>query len=88
MTVRERARSSLLADFSSLFQTVITYRMPMTVDEAIVFHKPFGDELYYCCPRCRNILDRDFMAYCSGCGQCLNWDQYRKIKILHHKFRK
>lgn len=88
MTVRERARSGILADFSVLFQTVITYRMPMMVDEAIVFHKPFGDELYYYCPRCRRILDRDFMAYCSECGQCLNWDQYRKVKISHHKFRK
>ena len=80
MTVRERARSGILADFSVLFQLAITYRMPMKVDKAIIFQKFLGDDIYYCCPRCQNTLDREFVAYCDRCGQCLEWHDYRKSK--------
>lgn len=78
MIVRER--SGTLTDFSVLFQLVVTYRAPMTVKEAVIFHHLLQDSLYYYCPRCQRMLEREFLSYCSGCGQCLNWDQYRKCK--------
>ena len=80
MTVRERARSGILADFSVLFQTVITYRMPMIVNEAVVFPRWYGNALSYRCPRCQELWERDAVAYCSRCGQCLDWSSYRKAK--------
>ena len=80
MTVRERQRSGTLADFSVLFQLVITYRMPMMVSEVVVFSRWYGEELYYRCPRCQELLERDSLAYCSRCGQCLDWSNYKRAK--------
>jgi hypothetical protein len=83
--VRERARPGTLTDFSVFFRLLMTYRAPMMVDEAIVYRKAFGDDIYYCCPRCQNTLERDFLAYCDRCGQCLNWSEYRKAKRTYHQ---
>ena len=83
MTVRERQRSGNLTDFSVLYQLLITYRMPMIVDEAVVFPRWPVDDIYYRCPRCQKLLDREFMAYCDSCGQCLDWSDYRKAKRTH-----
>lgn len=78
--VREQAHMRTLADFSVLFQLLMTYRAPMMVDEAIIYRKTFGDDIYYCCPRCQVLLEREFMAYCSRCGQCLDWRDCRKAR--------
>ena len=73
MTVRERKRSGALTDFSARFQLVVSYRIPLQVEEASICHcGPKGDS-YYRCPRCQNLLEREWMAYCSNCGQCLSW---------------
>jgi hypothetical protein len=88
MTVRERARSGILADFSVLFQLAIKYRIPMLVKEAVVFKRRPENDVYYRCPRCQALLDREFIAHCSECGQCLNWDKYRKAKRIYHKATK
>ena len=87
MTVRERARSGILADFSVLFQTAITYRVPMNVNEVVIFSRWYGDALFYRCPRCQELLERDSVAYCSRCGQCLDWSNYRKARrtLCHPK---
>ena len=85
MAVRERARSGILADFSVLFQLAITYRTPMLVKEAVVFKRRPDNDVYYRCPRCQALLDREFIAHCSECGQCLSWDKYQKAtRIYHH----
>jgi transcription initiation factor TFIIIB Brf1 subunit/transcription initiation factor TFIIB len=78
--VREQANMRTLADFSVFFRLLMTYRVPMMVDEAIIYRKAFTDDLYYRCPRCQTFLARDFMAYCDRCGQCLDWREYRKAK--------
>ena len=88
MTVRERQRSGTLTDFSVCFQLMLSYRMPMLVTDAIIFRRWPRNNLYYCCPRCQRILERDFMTYCAGCGQCLDWRDYRKAKRTHFKARK
>lgn len=80
MIVRERERSGTLTDYSVLFQLVVTYRAPMTVKEAVIFHNLPHDILYYYCPRCQRLLEREFLSYCSGCGQCLSWEHYQKCK--------
>ena len=89
MTVRERQRSGLLADFSVCFQLMLSYRMPMKVKDVMVFPRfPEKDDIYYLCPRCQKLLDREFMAYCDRCGQCLDWHDYRKAKRMRFKAKK
>lgn len=83
--VREQANMRTLTDFSVFFQLLMTYRVPMMVDEAILYRKAFEDDIYYCCPRCQNTLERDFAAYCDRCGQCLDWSEYRKAKRTYHR---
>ena len=85
MTVRERERTGTLTDISILFRLMMTYRIPMMVKNAIVFESWTDDEIYYCCPRCQNLLEREFMGYCSSCGQCLDWSKYRNAKQAYHK---
>ena len=80
MTVREREQSGTLTDFSVYFQFMLSYRVPMKVEDAVVFSRCPRDDIYYRCPRCQKLLEREWMAYCSGCGQCLDWCSYRKSK--------
>lgn len=79
MTVREREQSSTLTDSSVCFQLMLTYRIPMRVEDAVGPR----DDIYYRCPRCQRLLEREFLAYCSTCGQCLDWHSYRKAKRTH-----
>ena len=85
MTVRERARAGNLADFAVLFRLAISYRMPMMVKDAIVFRRRPVEDIYYCCPRCQRTLNREFLSFCDGCGQCLDWSEYRKAKRTIHQ---
>lgn len=80
MTVRERERSGTLTDSSVCFQLMLTYRIPMRVETAVILPRWPRDDIYYHCPRCQSMLDREFLAYCSSCGQCLDWHSYRKAK--------
>ena len=88
MTVREWKRSGALTDFFVCFQLMLTYRIPMKVTDAILFPRRPQDDIYYRCPRCQQLLEREFIAYCSGCGQCLDWYEYQKAKrtqLLHKR---
>ena len=33
----------------------------------------YNTEKWMCCPRCHNVIDADYAAYCCCCGQCLSW---------------
>lgn len=63
-----------------LFLSSSSYRQAMKVKELMRFASDFG---YFVCPRCRTTLERDFVAYCDRCGQCLDWSGYRKVKIIY-----
>ena len=80
LAVREQAHPGSLADFSVFFQLLMTYRMPMKVQDAIVFRRFPHDHLFYRCPRCQELLERDFMAYCNHCGQYLDWHDYKQVR--------
>lgn len=88
MLVRERERSGTLTDFSVCFELLLTYRVPMKVDEVVVFVPWNQEDMYYRCPRCQNLLDREFMDYCSCCGQCLDWHGYGKARRIRRKSAK
>lgn len=83
--VRAQAQPATLADFSVFFQLLITYRVPMMVQDAMAFRRHPEDAVYYRCPRCQQLLEREFMAYCCGCGQSLNWRDYKKAKRAYFK---
>ena len=86
--VREQTNISTLTDFSVFFRLLMTYRMPMMVQDVLVFRRFPENHIYYRCPRCQKLLERDFMAYCSGCGQCLDWRDYRKARRTYFKPRR
>lgn len=83
--VREQAQSGTLTAFSVFFQLLMTYRVPMMVQDVMVFRRFPENDIYYRCPRCQRLMEREFMAYCSGCGQCLDWHDYRKAKRTYFK---
>ena len=87
MTVRERERTGTLTDISVLFQLMMTYRVPMMVKNAVGFKRWPEDEIYYRCPRCQKLLEREFMSYCSSCGQCLDWSEYRKARRAYQRLK-
>ena len=88
MTVRERGRTGTLTDFSIAFQLMLTYRIPMKVNEAIIYSRWPEDDIYYRCPRCQRLLEREFLSYCNLCGQCLDWQEYKKAKGICFKRKK
>ena len=83
--VREQSHPSTLTDFSVFFHLLMTYRAPMMVQDAMVFRHFSENHLYYRCPRCQKLLERDFMAYCDSCGQCLDWCNYKKARRVYFK---
>lgn len=58
--------------------TAESYRTPMRVTQL----KKYRATAYYICPRCNITMEREFMAYCDRCGQCLCWKNYRKAMVL------
>jgi uncharacterized paraquat-inducible protein A len=73
---------SLMLALQSLLD-LASYRNPRQISEVVVFQSHTGPTGYYVCPRCDITLDREFMAYCDRCGQCLNWKGYRKAKVRY-----
>ena len=56
--------------------TAESYRMPLPVTQL----RQYRLASYYLCPRCNVTMEREFMAYCDRCGQCLGWKNCKKIK--------
>ena len=80
-TLRQQAALSPVI-FWELFLSLASYRLGMPVTEVVVFPSACGKTGYYRCPRCQVTMEREFMAFCDRCGQCLNWMDYKKAKIL------
>lgn len=66
--------------FWNLFLHLISFRQSMPVTELMLFP---DETTYYVCPRCDITLEREFMPFCDRCGQCLNWKDYKKAKIVY-----
>ena len=58
--------------------TAESYRIPMQVTHL----RKYRTTAYYICPRCSITMEREFMAYCDRCGQCLGWKYYRKAVVI------
>lgn len=48
----------------------IQYRVPLVVRQVYLDHDGYYNSL---CPRCCRTVPWEYMAFCSGCGQCLSW---------------
>lgn len=55
-----------------------TYRVPLPVTKIRTFDN--GDS-YPICPRCVNLIDREYMFFCDRCGQKLNWRFFAFARI-------
>lgn len=61
------------------FFHALSYRLPLPVLEVVVFRSGDG---YSVCPRCDSLLEREYMSYCSCCGQCLAWELFDHARIV------
>ncbi len=52
------------------------YRIPRLVVESKSFRSFTGYYTYPVCPRCKTTMEREYMAFCSRCGQKLDWSRY------------
>ena len=57
---------------------LLSYRIPSKITTAVVYQ---DNSIYYHCPRCNAIIDRDFDAFCVACGQYLDWNSYEDVRI-------
>lgn len=59
-----------------------TFRTPMPVTEIHRYPPAHGSISFPVCPRCKCDLDREYLAYCSYCGQCLSWEQFKNAIVV------
>ena len=82
MKLMERECSVLTPELLTFLMGLASYRFAMSVTELMVFETWQMKDYYYICPRCGITLEREFMAHCDRCGQCLDWMEYKKVKIV------
>ena len=58
------------------------YRFPMAVEEIHAFSRCRGGA-YPVCPRCRETMEREYMSFCSRCGQKLDWRRYQQANVIY-----
>lgn len=66
------------------YDEAMGFRRPMQVREIMVFRAGWTFPI---CPRCEITLEREYMAYCDRCGQCLDWRKIKKAVIVYPKTR-
>lgn len=77
----ERTPNELLR-YSSREQELI-FRCPMRVTH--VRRTPYLNGQYTTfpvCPQCNCSIEREYQAFCSECGQKLDWDGFHYAKVL------
>lgn len=68
---------------ADLLNDELQYRRPMCIREVMVFPAIRNCPSLAVCPRCRITLEREFVAYCDRCGQCLDWHRYKEVEIIY-----
>lgn len=59
----------------------LEYRKPKNVVEVVVCKGT--NNSFAVCPTCKKWLDREYMGFCSVCGQHLSWSAFDKAKIIY-----
>lgn len=65
--------------YNEFAQEAVSYRTKLPVKEIYLYEKE--DSIYPLCPRCKETIDRDYVKYCSCCGQRLQWTDWTKAPI-------
>lgn len=60
----------------------LLYRHAMAVVEIHMFPQCHGAPAYPVCPRCRRTMEREYMPFCSRCGQKLDWRCFQYARVL------
>ena len=60
----------------------LSFRIPMPVVEIHIFPLMSGTPSFPVCPRCGRTLEREYMAHCSSCGQCLSWKNFKNATVV------
>lgn len=61
----------------------LRYRRPMAVAEIRFFSRCRGVPAYPVCPRCEKTMEREYIAFCSRCGQKLDWEDFQDARIVY-----
>lgn len=73
---------NLLKNLYRILLCATSYRYKMTIWERYTYYdSQFGKTGTYLCPRCGSAIEFDFQAYCSSCGQALDWDECENAKV-------
>ena len=59
------------------FKKVIRRDLPMQVTSVRKYHT---SDTYVLCPNCNTPMDREYVNFCSYCGQRLSWKEFQKGK--------
>ncbi len=59
-----------------------SFRTPMPVVKIHTFPLMSGSPSFPVCPQCGQALDREYLAYCNCCGQCLFWEFLKDATIV------
>lgn len=59
--------------------SALSYRVSRMVTEVICFRR--SGARFARCPRCRETLAREYVAFCDRCGQRLDWSELEQAVI-------
>ena len=57
----------------------ISYRKKLPIKETTIYEKE--NSVYALCPRCRSVMERDYIRFCGNCGQRLQWQNWEKAPV-------
>ena len=66
-------QAELLEKPQNIDSKEISYRLPLAVQEVLVFSNGAS---YPVCPKCCLTLEREYMNFCDRCGQKLDWKEF------------
>ena len=76
---RRKATEKRQATARSLGNPIDTADAAMEVKTLRIYRVHYSE--YSICPRCDIPIEREFVNYCSNCGQRLSWESYLKGDI-------
>ncbi len=66
--------------FNEFVHEAVTYRQKLPINEIKLYEKE--NSIYALCPRCRATIERDYLNYCSCCGQKIDWKNWTNAQIV------
>jgi len=63
-----------------VLEDAFTYQIPMEVTQ--IMKRPNGDR-YPVCPRCKMVIDREYVRFCDNCGQRLGWQKLKDAVFVY-----